>query len=186
MSRRDNTGGFPEFEKRLKEIYAEYSAGFPAAVNQPTAAIYLRASTVEIGALESQLHTALGYAVKAGVPVKCEHIYFDYATGIHDDRPGLQTLQQLLDWGTVKIVIVVSLNRLYRKNDPLKEFLETYEGKHAVRFLQVNSDPASTSSAKREVFVDEQQASFIRKIYNMFLGGMLLDAIVASLNAATG
>jgi hypothetical protein len=177
-----NEDGCREFEVRIKEIYAEYLARFIPAGDRVEAAIYVRTSAGGISSLENQLHSTLSHAVKEGISVQPEHIYHDRGSVSEEVRHGLHALQRLLDQGTVKIVIVVSLNRLYRKCSQLQEFLDANESELAVRFIQVNLGNDSTASAKQQFAVDEQQAVFIRKILDMSLSGMSIDEIVVSLN----
>ena len=109
--------------------------------------------------MEDQLRGSLQLAAEQGIWIPREHIYYDSdSCGNQDVRTGLRSLTQLLDDGGVKIVIVVSLQRLFRDQGKLQDFLHAYEGKLGVRLIHGDSQNESAVQSPPKFIVDPDQA----------------------------
>jgi hypothetical protein len=165
----------PNLVSRIDEIHADYVAKQNPDANQSAAAVYVRGR--DSGKLiEDQVHVTLELAAANNFVVSREHIFVDQTNGNGSFRPGLKALKQLLDDGQIKVLVVVSTSRLFRKVCQLNEFMGVYLSR-GVRVIHGDS-----SNAKRSPH-DNIEASEIREIFELSAAGKTPAEIAEHFNS---
>lgn len=111
--------------REIAEIYAEYARKNSHRNGGPVGATYVRFSTEFQSSAADQVRALLIEAEKRGIFVPLENIFVDYGiSGRRKSRPALNLLRQALSERRVKVLLVLSLSRLFRNQRGCIEFIE--------------------------------------------------------------
>lgn len=135
--------------REVQEIVAEFHDRLPRQLAKAIGAVYCRYSTRFQDSIADQVRTILEEAVRRGIFVPLEYIFFDLAVrGYKSQRAGLDQLRQVLRSGTVSVVMFFATNRLFRKVHRTLEFVEEQLVEKGVDAIFVKSG-VDTSDANR-------------------------------------
>jgi DNA invertase Pin-like site-specific DNA recombinase len=150
---------------------------------------YARYSTEFQHSVGDQIRGILEFAVKNGIFIPRENIFFDLATrGCKERRPGLDRVRDILDRKAAQVLLVFTTNRLFRKNYKCMKFVEEEVVERGLRcvFVKTGIDTAEDNRWRLPLqvhaLVDEmastQYAENIRAAHEgLFLKKYVVSAI---------
>jgi DNA invertase Pin-like site-specific DNA recombinase len=119
-----------EYEAEIDQIFAEFLRSKDNSKHYVIGATYLRHSTKFQDSVSAQLRSNLGFALANGIYIPREHIFFDAAvSGGKSHREGLASLNQLIDQGVVKVIVMFTSNRLFRRAKYMHDFVDLCKAK---------------------------------------------------------
>jgi site-specific DNA recombinase len=114
-----------ENQQEIVAIYGEYLVRNPRRPGSPVGALYARFSTEYQSSVADQIRALLADAEKRGIFIPFEHIFADYGiSGRRRSRPALDLLRKALQERRAKVLLVLSLSRLFRNHRGCIEFIE--------------------------------------------------------------
>lgn len=114
-----------ESNQEIAVLYAEYLAKNPRRPGDVVGAVYARFSTEFQSSVCDQIRALLIEAERRGIFVPQENIFADYGvSGRRRSRPALNLLRKALGERRVKVLLVLSLSRLFRNQRACLEFVE--------------------------------------------------------------
>ena len=137
---RDRQARWERTCREVDEIYAEYEAQFQRVPNQVVGTIYARYSTRFQDSIGDQIRAILEHALKLGIYVPRENIFFDLAVrGFKKQRGGLEEVERTLRTKRVKVLLLYSTSRLFRKRYRTLEFVDRIHKGLDVRCIFIKS-----------------------------------------------
>jgi hypothetical protein len=130
-------------ERELDVLFGE--VGQRATPGAPVALIYARYSTEFQHSVVDQVRTCLSEAVRLGLAVARDHIFYDVGvSGYKDRRPGLDRVRAALAAKGPRVLLVMTTNRLFRKMYKCMKFVEesVVEKGHRAIFVRTHIDTA--------------------------------------------
>ena len=129
-----------QYNLEIDRLVADVHARLPRGQAQDIGAIYARYSSQFQDSISDQVRTLLESALAQQIFVPREFICFDNAVGgAKERRPGLDRLKSILAQKAVKVLLVFSTNRLYRKTYKALQFVEEEVVERKIRCLFVKS-----------------------------------------------
>src|SRR5208283_64602 len=142
---------------------------------QHIGAVYARYSSRFQQSVADQIRGCLEAAVKQGIFVPRENIFFDLAVrGSKQRRPGLDRLRATLESKDVRVLLIFTTNRLFRKTYKALQFVEEEVVGRGIRCQFVKSG-VDTADEKRWRMLYQIQA-----MTDEFVVGMYADNIRAA------
>lgn len=112
-------------EREVDAIVAEYHDRFPRTLAKCVGAIYARFSSKFQHSVPDQVRGLLEEAVRQGIFVPRENIFFDMAVrGYRQRRPGLLALKEAIEAKQFQILLIFHTSRLSRKQYRAVQFVE--------------------------------------------------------------
>ncbi len=138
---RDRQARLERTMREIDEIYQEYLSQLgPGAQLGRKGVAYARFSTRFQDSIGDQIRTILGHALKIGVYVPRELIFFDLAVrGFKKNRTGLDAVEKALRSKQASVLLLFSTSRLFRKQYRTLEFVDRVHKGWAVRCVFVKS-----------------------------------------------
>ena len=133
--------------KEIDAIVAEFHLLLPRSTAKTIGAIYARYSTRFQDSAADQVRTIMAVAIKEGIFVPREYVFFDLAVrGCKNRRQGLDALREILPKKKVSVVLFFATNRLFRKVYRTLEFVEQAVQQWGIRciFCTSNVDTSDT------------------------------------------
>jgi nucleotide-binding universal stress UspA family protein len=126
--------------REIDEIAAEFHGTLPRDKAGLIGAIYARYSSRHEDSIADQVRKCFEAAVQKNTFVPREFICFDLAVrGYKRQRAGLDQLQALLEYHSVKVLLVFATNRLFRKTYRSLQFVEEEVVGRGIRCIFVTS-----------------------------------------------
>ena len=138
----------------IQTLAAEQQALLPPAQAQWVGAIYARYSTRFQCSIGDQVRSMFEEAVKRGIHVPAENVFFDQAVrGGKNDRQGLNQLRAVLEQRQVRVLLLFSTNRLFRRLHHTLAFVDQVVKEWGVRCLFVKSGIDNADKQKWEMLL---------------------------------
>jgi hypothetical protein len=116
---------FEKYQREIDAIVAEYHDRLPRTVAKLVGAMYARFSSKFQDSVTDQVRALFEVAVREGIFVPRENIFFDMAVrGYRNRRPGLAALQVAIEGKQFDILLVLHTSRLFRKLYKAMQFVE--------------------------------------------------------------
>ena len=126
--------------QEVNEIAAEHHVELPRQKAKSIGAIYARYSTRFQGSIGDQVRSMYQEAVKRGIFVPLENVFFDLAVrGGKNDRQGLNRLRAMLAQRKIQVLLLFSTSRLFRKLYHALAFVDQVVKEWGIRCLFVKS-----------------------------------------------
>lgn len=140
--------------QEIDEIVAEYHALLPRDAAKAVGAIYARYSTRFQGSIIDQVRAMLQEAVRRGIFVPREWVFFDLAVrGGKNDRQGLNRLRELLAQRLVQVLLLFATSRLFRKLQHTLAFVDQVVKEWGIRCIFVKSGIDSDDKQRWEMLL---------------------------------
>lgn len=126
--------------QEISVIATEHHALLPRNQAKLIGAIYARYSTRFQGSIADQVRSMYQEAVKRGIHVPLENVFFDLAVrGGKNDRHGLNRLREMLAQRKIQVLLLFSTSRLFRKLYHALAFVDQVVKEWGIRCLFVKS-----------------------------------------------
>jgi site-specific DNA recombinase len=171
--------------REIDRLVADAHSRLPRHLAKTIGAIYVRFSTWMQDSAEDQVRNILEFAIRDGIFVPREFVYFDLAVrGYKNSREGLDQLRTVLRSKKAKAVLFFATNRLFRKVYRTLEFVDEVVREHDVRAVFVKSGVDSAHKDRWELalhvraMMDEFQVKTGADHVRAALEGMFLEGLV--------
>ncbi len=143
--------------REIDQIVSQYHAQLPRNRAKAIGAAYARYSTRFQDSIADQIREILEYAVKDGVFVPREMIFFDLAVkGFKKNRIGLGGLREALEKKQAGVLFFFATNRLFRKTYRTLEFVDEVHKGLGVRCVFVKSGVDTDDKQRWELLLQMQ------------------------------
>jgi DNA invertase Pin-like site-specific DNA recombinase len=174
-----------ETSRAIDKLVAEAHARLPRYLAKAVGAIYVRYSTWMQDSAEDQVRTILEFAVKEGIFVPREYVFFDLAIRAYKNkRDGLDQLRDVLRAKKVKVLMLFATSRVFRKVYRTLEFADEVVCEHNVRCIFVKSGVDSANKDQWQMLLhfraimDEFQVKVSAEHIRAALEGLFLEGYV--------
>ena len=171
-----------ETSRAIDKLVAEAHARLPRHLAKAVGAIYVRYSTWMQDSAEDQVRTILEFAVKEGIFVPREFVFFDLAIRAYKkQRDGLDQLRDVLRAKKAKVLMLFATSRVFRKVYRTLEFADEVVCEHNVRCIFVKSGVDSANKDQWQVLLhfraimDEFQVKVSAEHIRAALEGLFLE-----------
>ena len=157
-----------ETAREIEELAARFHDQLPRNQAEAIGAIYARYSSRFQASIGDQVRTCFEDALRRKIFVPLEHVYFDLATrGAKREREGLAALQTTIDAKAVKVLLVLSTNRLHRKTHRALQFVEEEVVERGLRaiFVKTGIDTADVERWKLMMNFHAMMDEFVVSMY---------------------
>jgi DNA invertase Pin-like site-specific DNA recombinase len=176
-----------EVEKEINEIVASSHDALPRKKSSSIGVAYARYSTEFQHSIGDQIRTIFEFAVKEGIFIPREFVYFDLATrGCKERRPGLDQVRAVLNRKAAQVLVVFTTNRLFRKNYKCMKFVEEEVVERGLRcvFVKTGIDTAANDKwrlpLQMHAIMDELTGGQYAENIRAALEGLFLKGYVVS------
>ena len=165
---RDGLALLEHTTREIDRIAAEFHAKLSRERADSIGVIYCRYSTRHQGRIADQVRSILEEAVRLGIFVPREHIFFDLAVrGYKSRRAGLDQLRQVLERKAVSVAMFFAANRLFRKIHRTLAFVEESIVEQGIRaiFIKSGVDTADTDRRRMLLTFHSMTDEFVVSMY---------------------
>jgi DNA invertase Pin-like site-specific DNA recombinase len=173
--------------KEIDSIVKASHQALPRSKASATGIAYARYSTKFQHSIADQIRTIFEFAVKAGIFIPREYVYFDLATrGCKENRPGLGQVRGVLQRKSAEVLLVFTTNRLFRKNYKCMKFVEEEVVERGMRcvFVKTGIDTAADNRwrlpLQMHAMMDEMTAGQYTENIRAALEGLFLQGFVVT------
>jgi hypothetical protein len=143
--------------REVDEVHAEYLARFCQDKASATGVVYARFSTRFQDSIADQVRTDLEHALKLGIFVPREFIFFDLAIrGFRKHRNGLAQAESVLRSKRAQVLLLFSTSRLFRKTYRTLEFVDRIYRGLQIRCIFVKSGVDTGDKERWEMLLAAQ------------------------------
>ena len=154
--------------KEIDAIVAEFHILLPRSMGKAIGAVYARYSTRFQDSAADQVRTIMANAIKEGIYVPREYVFFDLAVrGCKNRRQGLDALREILPKKRVSVVLFFATNRLFRKVSRTLGFVEQAVQQWGIRCIFCTSNVDTKDKDRWEMLLNmhSMMDQFAAKMY---------------------
>jgi DNA invertase Pin-like site-specific DNA recombinase len=159
-------------QKEITELAARFHAQLPRDRAKAIGSIYARFSTRYQASVFDQVRTCFEDAVRRGIFVPLENIFFDLAQrGCKRDREGLLALQKCIEAKVCTVLLVLTSNRLHRKMHRALQFIDEEIVERGLRAIFVKTG-VDTADVERWRLLLNCHAMMDEFVVSMYAGNV--------------
>jgi len=154
--------------REIDEIIHDFHSQLPRGRAKLVGAVYARYSTRFQDSVADQVRGILEEAVKLGIFIPREMIFFDLAVrGYKSNRDGLNALRKVLQAKKVQVILLFSTSRLFRKQYRTLEFVDQVRKGWGIRCIFVKSGVDTDDKQRWETILATQSTidQFVVSMY---------------------
>ncbi len=162
-------------DRDIDQIVAECPALLPRDKAKVIGAVYARYSSRFQHSISDQVRALFEAALKQDIFIPRSHVFYDMAVrGYKEQRPGLNRLRAVLAGGSIRVFLVFTTNRLFRKTYKALQFVEEEVVERGIRCLFVKSGVDSADKKRWRMLLQ------IHAMTDEFVVGMYADNVRAA------